>query len=183
MTDPIHAPWTPEQVAALNAFQHHGGMHPFTCPADHPGERILTAHPDGWHCPDSRCRYWQDWAHAFMADPETWPTPPAAEPDIDHALAFGEPVALQLAALPNNGEQPRRTTPDNSATSSDTPDNPLRDVIDLYERWLAAGPPPIGTLMARWWDRRLAELRTAILPAGGQPAQTATQATEPQEQP
>jgi hypothetical protein len=38
-------------------------------------------------------------------------------------------------------------------------------VIDLVERWTAAGPPPIGTSMARWWDTRLVELRNAINPA------------------
>lgn len=37
-------------------------------------------------------------------------------------------------------------------------------VIALYETWLAAGPPPIGTSMSRWWDQRLTELRDAINP-------------------
>lgn len=37
-------------------------------------------------------------------------------------------------------------------------------VIDLYERWVKAGPPPIGTPMSRWWDRRLIELHNAINP-------------------
>lgn len=37
-------------------------------------------------------------------------------------------------------------------------------VIDLYERWVLAGPPPLGTSMSRWWDRRLAELHDAIRP-------------------
>ncbi|MFG2780790.1 hypothetical protein ACGFY7_23420 [Streptomyces prunicolor] len=37
-------------------------------------------------------------------------------------------------------------------------------VIELYERWIKAGPPPLGTLMARWWDARLAELHAAIIP-------------------
>lgn len=37
-------------------------------------------------------------------------------------------------------------------------------VIGLYEQWVKAGPPPIGTPMSRWWDRRLAELHNAIHP-------------------
>ncbi|MFH9823045.1 hypothetical protein [Streptomyces bobili] len=37
-------------------------------------------------------------------------------------------------------------------------------VIDLYERWVKAGPPPLGTPIARWWDKRLVELHDAILP-------------------
>lgn len=37
-------------------------------------------------------------------------------------------------------------------------------IIALYERWVKAGPPPLGTPTARWWDIRLAELHAAILP-------------------
>lgn len=37
-------------------------------------------------------------------------------------------------------------------------------VIDLYERWVKAGPPPLGTSVSRWWDTRLAELHTALNP-------------------
>ncbi|MEH0552548.1 hypothetical protein [Streptomyces sp. B21-101] len=33
----------------------------------------------------------------------------------------------------------------------------------LYEQWVKAGPPPLGTSMSRWWDRRLVELHDAIL--------------------
>ncbi|MCF0086660.1 MULTISPECIES: hypothetical protein [unclassified Streptomyces] len=40
----------------------------------------------------------------------------------------------------------------------------------LYESWVHAGPPPLGTSMARWWDSRLIELRTALQPDGQQPA-------------
>lgn len=34
----------------------------------------------------------------------------------------------------------------------------------LYERWVKAGPPPIGMSVSRWWDTRLAELRAALNP-------------------
>ncbi|MDX3035210.1 hypothetical protein PV515_46465, partial [Streptomyces scabiei] len=37
-------------------------------------------------------------------------------------------------------------------------------VISLYERWVKAGPPPLGTSISRWWDKRLAELHHAIRP-------------------
>lgn len=37
-------------------------------------------------------------------------------------------------------------------------------VSDLYEQWVKAGPPPLGTLTARWWDARLVELHDAIRP-------------------
>jgi hypothetical protein len=45
-------------------------------------------------------------------------------------------------------------------------------VTALYERWVKAGPPPLGALLARWWDMRLAELRQAINPPAEQPART-----------
>lgn len=61
-----------------------------------------------------------------------------------------------------------------------TPDNPnnatVQRVTDLYERWVAAGPPPLGTSMSRWWDRRLAELHAALTPT--EPAPAATEATD-----
>ncbi|MGW5636472.1 hypothetical protein [Streptomyces sp. NPDC003832] len=81
MTDKIRAPWTPEQVTALNEFQHRGGMHPFTCGHEHPAHpnAILEATANGWRCYVLDCEYTQDWAHAFMADPSAWPTFPFGE--------------------------------------------------------------------------------------------------------
>ena len=62
----IRAPWTDEEVAGLNAFQHSSVMHPFTCGKrdNHKGEGLLTATNDGWVCDE--CDYTQTWAHAFM---------------------------------------------------------------------------------------------------------------------
>jgi len=63
----IYAPFTPEQVAALNRWQQRGDFHPFTCPHRVDGEAInLVAEPGGWRCP--ACDYRQDWAHDFMAE-------------------------------------------------------------------------------------------------------------------
>jgi hypothetical protein len=72
----IRAPWTSEQVAALNRFQQLGRMHPFTCgtPEHLYDSPVLVAAEDGWHCPTG-CGYRQVWAHAFMADPSMWPKP------------------------------------------------------------------------------------------------------------
>lgn len=71
MADAILAPWTPEEVAALNRYQSNVMYHPYTC-----GNRgdsghkqwgndtgTLLATEDGWVCRD--CDYTQDWAHAF----------------------------------------------------------------------------------------------------------------------
>ncbi|MFI9340000.1 hypothetical protein ACIG0D_01790 [Streptomyces sp. NPDC052773] len=55
-----------------------------------------------------------------------------------------------------------------AATEATEPEKTAR-VIDLYERWVKAGPPTLGTPVSRWWDARLAELRNAILPSADQP--------------
>ncbi|MFD9004449.1 hypothetical protein ACFV0T_26410 [Streptomyces sp. NPDC059582] len=74
MSNQIRAPWTPEQVAALEQFQIGGRMHPFTCgAARHALAPRLVPSREGWHCPDPDCDYTQDWAHEFMADPSAWP--------------------------------------------------------------------------------------------------------------
>lgn len=59
----VIAPWTAEQVAALNRWQRLGYVHPFTCP----NGWNLVATTAGWVCPGT-CGYTQDWAHDFMAD-------------------------------------------------------------------------------------------------------------------
>lgn len=38
----------------------------------------------------------------------------------------------------------------------------IERVRALADQWVKAGPPPLGTSIARWWDRRLAELQTAL---------------------
>lgn len=35
----------------------------------------------------------------------------------------------------------------------------------LADQWAKAGPPPLGTPIARWVDRRLVELNTALNPS------------------
>lgn len=61
---PIRAPWTAEQIDALNAHQAQSQFHPYTCPNWHgdPAERRnLVATKDGWIC--RHCDYKQNWAH------------------------------------------------------------------------------------------------------------------------
>lgn len=41
----------------------------------------------------------------------------------------------------------------------------VKRVYRLRQRWLAAGPPPIGTSTSRWWDQRLVELDEALAEA------------------
>ena len=66
MKDAIAAPWDEATVHALNACQHGGGFHGFTC-AEH-SNTLLVANTDGWHCPARGCGYWQDWALLAMVD-------------------------------------------------------------------------------------------------------------------
>lgn len=63
----IHAPWTDEQVNALNRYQEEGRGHPFTGERHQDGgECVLIATKDGWVrcCGDSII---QTWAWDFMA--------------------------------------------------------------------------------------------------------------------
>lgn len=54
-------------------------------------------------------------------------------------------------------------------TSSElSPEETDTRATDLYERWVKAGPPPLGTSLARWWDRRLVELQNAIRPVSAE---------------
>jgi hypothetical protein len=69
----IKAPFTLEEVEALNRWQRDGRNHPLTCGGNRKdqhhldGEGVLVATTAGWVCP--YCDYRQDWAHDFMAGP------------------------------------------------------------------------------------------------------------------
>lgn len=69
MNKPIHeiyAPWTDEQVKALNEYQHAGKGHPFTGPRNKDGsECILIATKDGW-VKEKGGPVVQTWAWDFM---------------------------------------------------------------------------------------------------------------------
>lgn len=63
----VEAPWTPEQLAELAAWQGNPAGHPYTCGSsrhDVPdGPRPpLIADRYGWTCPDPDCDYRQGWA-------------------------------------------------------------------------------------------------------------------------
>jgi hypothetical protein len=69
----IKAPWTVEQVVALQNWQDAEFTHPFTCgkrdghPTLHGDHGILIPTVNGWIC--QFCDYTQDWAHPFMFEP------------------------------------------------------------------------------------------------------------------
>lgn len=125
MTDPVRAPWTSEQVDALNRFQQAGRMHPFTCGGEHtPGSPVLVAREDGWHCPQpygEPCDYQQDWAHAFMLRPEAT-QPLRAEMTVTQGLAGTPDVPIPETETVRGGRR--------LAASSAPADQNLRDRID-----------------------------------------------------
>ncbi|MER6492651.1 hypothetical protein [Streptomyces griseorubiginosus] len=145
----IRAPWTPEQVDALNAFQQRGGMHPFTCGGEHtPASPTLVAYTDGWRCPQpygESCDYRQDWAHAFMAQP------PAASPV---SVVSGQTLRDRVAeAVPPLTEADR-----------DEREDGARQWADYIRAWnqgraevLAAVPPDGHTTNRAGWDALCAE--------------------------
>lgn len=71
----IYAPFTPEQVEALNRYQQSDHVQPFTCGRRGDGLHgelwsdtgTLVATIDGWIC--CWCDYKQNWANKFMAQP------------------------------------------------------------------------------------------------------------------
>lgn len=102
MSDRITAPWTDDQIAALNSFQRAGVMHPFTCGNDgHRMRPTLVAELDGWRCPDESCDYRQTWAHGFMADPTALAALPQLIPTAPVVVGVGH-----LVQQPDGSERP-----------------------------------------------------------------------------
>ena len=87
-SDKREAPWAPEEVAALNAWQADGRFHPYTC-----GDcgAALVATEAGWSCPTEGCTYAQAWAHRFST--KTPPPHPGAIYMGDHnwLIPMGSP--------------------------------------------------------------------------------------------
>ena len=79
----IYAPFTPDQVQALQGYQNGSNFHPYTCPNRGDGKHrpalvedargrtitgeigllVPTVDELGWMCP--YCEYRQPWAHGF----------------------------------------------------------------------------------------------------------------------
>lgn len=71
--DRIFAPFTPEQVQALNVWQRLGHTHEYTCGVC---RSTLIAETAGWRCETPGCTHTQDWAHTFAADQTKHPADP-----------------------------------------------------------------------------------------------------------
>lgn len=57
--------WTDEECFRLNAAQHDGQRHPYTCGNDS-RHRPLIATANGWRCAD--CNYRQNWYHGASGE-------------------------------------------------------------------------------------------------------------------
>jgi hypothetical protein len=150
----VRAPWTPEQVDALNRWQQDKQVHPFTCGGDE-CRATLYATPDGWRCP--MCGYTQTWAHQFMACP---PTP---------AIARTEP-AVTSGATPPVGPAPEGSL-HFQVTQRESAEEDRRD--DAEATWVASALREDWTLgrsereqMATAVERLAARARIAKLAAG-----------------
>lgn len=91
-------------------------------------------------------------------------------PDVQHTRSQHEPgPEHRLAHIRDAAALHRRQLISDSELHAVIDAGPELDgtgarVIALYEQWTKAGAPPLGTLMARWWDARLAEMLHAIRP-------------------
>jgi hypothetical protein len=95
----VAPPFTPEQVASLNAYQASGAFHPYTCGNDDchgvKGQHAsLVARADGWHCP--ACDYTQEWAHASTAG-GSWRQFEGIAVTVDG----GPPVKGEIGSIPS----------------------------------------------------------------------------------
>ena len=71
MADEIYAPWTWQQVRAINSYQTRADF-PLICSRTrdrHQGRYVvLIARADGMHCSDPSCDYSQPWALDYMME-------------------------------------------------------------------------------------------------------------------
>lgn len=124
------------------------GIHTPGCTCGHEGMGV------SWHGDDC------PWRAAVLDGSTPEPTPDGLHAQIAAAIRdcparYPDDIATAVLAviLPAT-----RIT----ATLARMSNTDVSRVIDLHERWVKAGPPPIGTSINRWWDMRLAELHTAL---------------------
>lgn len=78
----------------------------------------------------------------------------------EHEHVVSEIAAAVLAAVAAESPWLKATAEDLAAA-----EQRVKQIAELRDRWVTAGPPPLGTSINRWWDRRLAELHAALQPA------------------
>lgn len=96
------APWSPEQVAQLSAYQRGGYGHPYTCGTDSKHPKLVPSKM-GWHC--VACDYTQDWALAVVTAPTIQSHHVVQETMVDkHYLdsLADDVMLLQIPKRPDN---------------------------------------------------------------------------------
>lgn len=86
----VHAPWTPSQVRAIEAWQKAGTVHPLTCQHSEHGPLFVTSE----HLVCDTCGFEQTWVPAMCA--ETFPGDHA--PPLDLSEANVTKLAIKLVA-------------------------------------------------------------------------------------
>ncbi|UZF95790.1 hypothetical protein [Bosea sp. NBC_00550] len=132
MAEKLTAPWTDEQVSALNLFQVETRFHPFTCGGDRTDDAHrayqaeqggdlgqLVATNDGWVCPV--CGYRQQWAHGSWlrrpgmtanrsAVPATMPSEEDVAQAIYHSKSRNKPWDVLTHEFKNQYRKTARAT-------------------------------------------------------------------------
>lgn len=93
MSSKSYAPWTPEEVANLNAWQTAGFVHPFTW-GDAEKQVDLIATPDGWVAEEGGPVV-QNWAHLFMVDGSAFKCARCGQPAAYFGARFCGAACLQ----------------------------------------------------------------------------------------
>ncbi|MFJ4787614.1 hypothetical protein [Streptomyces sp. NPDC088794] len=129
---------------------------------DEPGWQILYlyigTHQASWHIHPRDADLFTDVEHVSVGHPRAvWD---GHTTDKKHERMEEHTTALHRA------EPPHRNVPaaPGSVPIAQAHATAAERVLDLYSRWVQAGPPPLGTPIARWWDARLAELHEAVRP-------------------
>ncbi|MFJ2719411.1 hypothetical protein [Streptomyces sp. NPDC087437] len=108
-------------------------------------------HLDGAEFPSSRVYVLDDPEYGFAT----------VATSLEHLLPSYHGARVEWPPVADQGTD---AEPDPDAALHRSAEEDVTRVIDLYEQWVKAGPPPLGTSTSRWWDARLAELHNAIRP-------------------
>lgn len=115
-------------------------------------------------CPECRgsevLAFWNQFGQLLVTNRKL----PATDYLDDRAVRFTTwPGALQELLQPDDLDF---TPPPTGDQPPEETDPTAQRVIDLYERWVKAGPPPLGVSLSRWLDARLIELHQVAFPTG-----------------
>lgn len=130
---------------------------------------VLPAEPEQDDTPSRRAGLRGEIARAIHRYDRDHLLSRSAAPSKDHQGEADAVLALLYRAWPW-----LRAEAEDAAATEATELATTARITDLCDRWVKAGPPPLGTSLARWWDRRLAELHNTIHPPAPETEQNTT---------